>query len=1529
MKKILRWTGIIILTPVLLFVVLFILLYIPPIQNFLREKATTIASEATGWEIGIERISLSFPLNLVVKGVEVVDKQDTLLTAGELMVKVQLWPLIKKQVEVNGIGLQNVKVNSAGLIDGMRIEGSLGDFFLESHGVDLDKETVTVNKVKLSDTDLRLCLNDTTESKPDTTSTPLKWKILLHQLSLDNIAFALQMPADSLNLYARINSAMLQKGEVDLGTELYQLALLKLSDSEVHYDSGNGIASAGFDPSHIIARNINIRLDSLKYHGQNIMAQIRQFTLDERSGLSVTSLKGNIKSDSTSIRIPDLRLETPYSFVDLSVLADWATVYKPETGVLSVQLNADFGKEDVLLFTGHLSDDFKKEYPFRPLVLRADIKGNMQELKLNELRAELPGAFRLAVEGNATSVLDSINRKAFIDLDASTGNLDFVLSLLDAESRDNFAIPHDMSLTGEAKMNGEAYHANLAFAEGVGKILLTASYDGKNQAYSAALDIDSLQLTDFMPKDSLYMLTASVAVKGEGLDFYSPKTRVNAELKVDAFSYAIYDLSGIQLTASLEKNQATVLLDSHNPLVDLQARLNALLHKNQISADLDMNVANINFYRMHMTPTPFDVALNFRVKASTDMKITHSLDGAITDMRMKTEKQNFKPKNIYFEASTGKDSTLASVSAGDLKVSLEGVGDIERIMKESNRFMEVLTEQLAEKRIYQNELRKYLPGTCIRITAGTDNPLSNYLAAASGIGFHQFLMDMDTSPEEGLNGNSYIYALHTDSLQLDTIRLDIHQDTTGVKFAAGVVNGPDNKQIVFKASADGEIHKRGAELLLKYFNDKGENGVLLGIRAVLHKNGMSFHLFPEHPTIVFRPFNVNKKNYVYIGKDNRVRADVSVLDSAGTGLKLYSLPDTTVLQDIAVELRRIELADICEVMPYMPKISGLFNAEAHYVQTEQNLQLAADVQVQKLVYEKNAIGNVELSAVYLPGEEGDHHLDAHLTHNNVEVLSAGGVYHTAGNGSIDADVTLQDLPLDLANGFIPDRMVRLMGNLDGNLSVKGELSKPVLNGEVVLDSVAGDVPQYGLRFRMDNKPIRLENSKLVFDKYNLYTRGDNPFVIDGNVDMSDFAAMTANLRLRARNYELINAKKTKESLVYGKVFVDFFATAKGPLDALQMRGNINLLGTTNVTYVLKDSPLTAAQDRLGELVTFVDFSDTTQVVQEQMPAVSLGGMDMLMVVHIDQAARVNADLSEDGSDYIRLEGGGDLSLQYSEYNGIQLTGRYTLTSGKMKYSIMGLKKLDYTIQNGSYVDFSGNPMNPLLNIVAVYKVRTSVMQDDQKRMVNFEASITIQNTLENLAVSFNLSAPEDATIQNELSAMSDEERSKQAVAMMITGTYLGSGGTGGFNMGSSLNSVLNSAIQGITNNIKAVDISLGVDMSDGSDGNAHTDYSYQISKRFWNDRFNVIIGGTISSGDNVQQGEQTFIDNISIEYRLDGSGTRYIKLFHDKNYDSILDGEITETGVGVVLRKKMSRMGELFIFRKSKKASNAGNKKSK
>ncbi len=81
----------------------------------------------------------------------------------------------------------------------------------------------------------------------------------------------------------------------------------------------------------------------------------------------------------------------------------------------------------------------------------------------------------------------------------------------------------------------------------------------------------------------------------------------------------------------------------------------------------------------------------------------------------------------------------------------------------------------------------------------------------------------------------------------------------------------------------------------------------------------------------------------------------------------------------------------------------------------------------------------------------------------------------------------------------------------------------------------------------------------------------------------------------------------------------------------------------------------------------------------------------------------------------------------------------------------------------------------------------------------------------------------------------------------------------------------------------------------------------------------MVLGGRISTGENINNGQaQPFIDNVSVEYRLDSSGSRYVKLFHDKNYESLLEGEITETGAGIVLRKKMMHLRELFNFKKTK-----------
>ena len=155
------------LTPIILFVILMILLYVPPVQNFIRKQATAIASDATGMNISVERIDLRFPLNLLVRGVEVIQQPDTLLSLESLNVRVQAWPLLKGKVEVDEVTLSQVAVNSANLIEGMQIKGVLGRFFLQSHGVDLSNETAVVNRTELSDTHIQLCLLYTSPSPRD------------------------------------------------------------------------------------------------------------------------------------------------------------------------------------------------------------------------------------------------------------------------------------------------------------------------------------------------------------------------------------------------------------------------------------------------------------------------------------------------------------------------------------------------------------------------------------------------------------------------------------------------------------------------------------------------------------------------------------------------------------------------------------------------------------------------------------------------------------------------------------------------------------------------------------------------------------------------------------------------------------------------------------------------------------------------------------------------------------------------------------------------------------------------------------------------------------------------------------------------------------------------------------------------------------------------------------------------------------------------------------------------------------------
>ena len=384
--------------------------------------------------------------------------------------------------------------------------------------------------------------------------------------------------------------------------------------------------------------------------------------------------------------------------------------------------------------------------------------------------------------------------------------------------------------------------------------------------------------------------------------------------------------------------------------------------------------------------------------------------------------------------------------------------------------------------------------------------------------------------------------------------------------------------------------------------------------------------------------------------------------------------------------------------------------------------------------------------------------------------------------------------------------------------------------------------------------------------------------------------------------------------MFGKIYADCQGTLKGTVDNLSIRGQLDILDNTNMTYILKDSPI-SVDNRLEDLVKFTNFTDPEEETESEEQASS--SYDLALGINVNEGAHFNCLLSEDGQNYANIEGGGNLTFRITHQGDMRLTGRLTASSGEMKYELPVIPLRTFKLVEGSTIDFTGDPTNPRLNVTALERMKVLVTENEQQRNVAFDVGVSITNTLDKMGLEFTIAAPEDLSVQNQLAAMSKEQRNKAAVAMMATGMYLtdSSSMKSGFKANNALNTFLQNEIQNIAGNaLKSVDLSVGVETGTSLAGTQTTDYSFQFAKRFWDDRIRVIIGGRVSAGKNADNRAESIINNVSVEYRMNQGATRYLRVFYDRDQQDPLEGQLTKAGLGYSVRKKTDKFGDLFIF---------------
>ena len=271
-----------------------------------------------------------------------------------------------------------------------------------------------------------------------------------------------------------------------------------------------------------------------------------------------------------------------------------------------------------------------------------------------------------------------------------------------------------------------------------------------------------------------------------------------------------------------------------------------------------------------------------------------------------------------------------------------------------------------------------------------------------------------------------------------------------------------------------------------------------------------------------------------------------------------------------------------------------------------------------------------------------------------------------------------------------------------------------------------------------------------------------------------------------------------------------------------------------------------------------------------------------------------------------------------------LTGSYIIQEGNLRYTPPLISQKNFNITNGSSITWTGDMLNPQLNLKGTERLKTSVKTDDKgPHLVEFVIDANVGGTLNSIDLDFDLSCESDMTVQNELQSMTDNQRSQAAINLLLYNTYSGTNSAGNINnltASSALFSFLQSQLNAwAAQTLPGIDLSFGINQYQGQRNGTETSYSYRLAKSLFNDRFKIVVGGEYSTEATAEEDiASNLFNDISLEYYLNDVGSRYLKLFRHASYENVVEGQVTETGVAYVLKRKLTNLKNLFKFKHSR-----------
>ncbi|WP_431292676.1 translocation/assembly module TamB domain-containing protein [Pedobacter sp. P26] len=1226
--------------------------------------------------------------------------------------------------------------------------------------------------------------------------------------------------------------------DVNLG----RLILNKFAFRYINYSAKDTLQGKSVNFDNVNVKQLSGIFEGLDTKNHLIKTNIKNLTFKERSGFYLKNLTAQTTIDSNAIELKNLLLETNQSRLTNYYQMRFKSYKDFNHYVDNVRMKAIFKdshitSRDVAFFAPEMNT----------MKLDLDVDGQITGL-VNNLKAK-----KLSLRtGKATHIKGDFILKGlpkwketFMDLNiemAGTNKTDLEEVLAGITNSKKKIVPVIVNKFGNINFNGSFtgfqndFIAYGEFKTKLGRIVSDVNMKiDKNDipSYTGNVKTYDFNLGNLLDEKSLGRISSSLYVKGRGTELKDLTEKINGD--VDYIDFNKYRYRNVKIDGTFDKKYFDGKLSINDRNIKLVFDGGVNLNPKLPVFNFNATISKARLKALKLLKDSLMVDAKFTTNFSGTNLNNISGKLLIEEIRLQNPKGIYTVDSVQLMANGTGASRVLDIRSDILDASIKGEYDLNSIVSYYKAIAKTYIPSLKADIIkYKNQIFQF------NLKVKKFEPLAQIFVPGLELEEGATLTGDFDSRNNTATLNGFVKKLKYNGIIVNNIILDENTTTQQLQLIVTSDRVQLNDSLFIKdVNISNILRNDSLAFNVKMSNADEDNQLDLNGLVEFTKNQDTTARLSVLPSILKinnEEWRIQEKVRIVL---NNGKTEISNFDL--TNGKQQVVIDGLISEDpkdlISVGFKDFSLKTLNPFTKgFGVKLGGNVNGKTDMYGVLKTLRVTDDLKIDSLNFNDIYIGTLTDTSSY-SNESQKLNVFTRIVADNSENFKLTGNLDLK-EKVIDLSVKMDDSKLTVLEPFVKQLVSNLKGNISADLTVKGKLDKPEINGTLSLDKGQLMVNYLKTTYVITDK-VEVNNSVINLEDFVLNDLEGHEATASGTVDLNDINYPTLNVKVNANSLMALNTTAKDNSIYYGRAYGTGVFTFTGPTNKMKIDIKAKTEKGTIFNLPLNSSETISDKD----FINFVS-RDSTVLVKKRT---NFDGLTLSFKLTIDPNTTANIYTTLGN---LSGKGNAELALNINSVGDFEMSGDYIIETGSFDFTAQEVINKKFEIRQGGTIRWTGNPTAAQINLKAVYALRASLndlykaanrdASSNANQRVNTEVEMGLTGLLLKPDIKLDINFPAQPSIKEELQTYFSDQNNLnlQAFSLIIRRSF--APGNGGQSIGNQLSSTATStATELVFNQFNNVLSSLNLNFVDL---NVRSLSEANASFKFFNDRLIINAG---------------------------------------------------------------------------------------